>query len=132
MGLGEAGAWIFFRRIFLLYLKFINRNKVFASFLARRMSLIRADRRSLVGSVVAIAGVALAVCTMMLTVAVSRGFGREVTARLLAFDAPLTVSVPPIVEGESMVAVTPELREVINDVFCLGLRMWLYGRHRQW
>lgn len=90
---------------------------MFASFLARRMSLIRADRRSLVGSVVAIAGVALAVCTMMLTVAVSRGFGREVTARLLAFDAPLTVSVPPIVEGESMVAVTPELREVINDVF---------------
>lgn len=88
-----------------------------ASFLARRMSLIRADRRSLVGSVVAIAGVALAVCMMMLTVAVSRGFGREVTARLLAFDAPLTVSVPPIVEGESMVAVTPELREVINDVF---------------
>ena len=88
-----------------------------ASFLARRMSLIRADRRSLVGSVVAIAGVALAVCTMMLTVAVSRGFGREVTARLLAFDAPLTVSVPPIVEGEFMVAVTPELREVINDVF---------------
>ncbi len=83
--------------------------------MARRMSVIRSDRRSMVGSVVAVAGVALAVCTMLLTVSVSRGFSREVTARLLAFEAPLSVSAPLASDG-GMVEVTPELVGVIEGV----------------
>lgn len=71
----------------------------------------------MIGSVVAVAGIALSVCTMMLTVAVSRGFSSEVTARLLAFEAPLTVSVPDMIDATSMVAVTPQLKEVIDGVF---------------
>lgn len=79
------------------------------------MSLIRSDRRSMVGSLVAIVGVALSVTTMLLTVSVSGGFGREITARLLAFEAPLSVTAPPAVDN-GMVSVTPELREVIAGV----------------
>lgn len=81
------------------------------------MSLMRSDRRSMIGSVVAVAGIALSVCTMMLTVAVSRGFSSEVTARLLAFEAPLTVSAPDMIDATSMVAVTPQLKEVIDGVY---------------
>lgn len=90
---------------------------MFASYLARRMSLTGSDRRTMVGSVVAVVGVALSVCTMILTVAVSRGFGKEVTARLLAFEAPLTISAPYMVDETPMVEVTSGVTDIVQDVF---------------
>ena len=90
---------------------------MFASFLAHRMSLIGSDKRSMIGSVVAIAGVALAVCTMMLTIAVTRGFGNEITSRLLTFEAPLTVTAQNYIDQGAKIAITPDIKKIINDVF---------------
>lgn len=67
---------------------------LFEAYIAGRLSLRRdadgAKGRS-AGSVIAVAGIALAIAIMLLSVAVVTGFKREIRERLTGFNAPLTV-----------------------------------------
>ncbi|MDE6485549.1 MAG: FtsX-like permease family protein [Duncaniella sp.] len=61
-------------------------------FLARRISLHPDSRRLSTGVVIAIAGVALALTVMLVSISVMLGFKQQIRSRVLAFQAPLTVT----------------------------------------
>lgn len=72
------------------------------------------------GVVIAVAGVALAVCVMELSVAVSHGFKDSIRRKVLGFDAAVSV-LPPynynLAENEEDMVLTDSLAGVIADVF---------------
>lgn len=74
---------------------------------------------SRVGSVIALAGVALATAVMELTLGVVVGFKTEIVRKLVGFEAQMTVSAPfdPFTRSQaSSLDLSPELDAVMDDV----------------
>ncbi len=66
-------------------------------FIARHLSIKGRDtnRRTSTGITVAVAGIALAIVVMMLSIAVMNGFRDEIRRKVTGFEAQITISIPP-------------------------------------
>ncbi len=70
------------------------------------------------GTVIAVAGVALALVVMEITLAVVVGFKHGITAKLTGFDAEITVHAPYTGNGDEQagyISVSPELMDIIRE-----------------
>ncbi len=88
-----------------------------AFWISNRMRLSSGDSNS-AGAVIAVAGVALAVMVMEITLAVVSGFKSEITRKITGFDSQITIACPyDGVSGEQddMIRLTPDLMEYITD-----------------
>lgn len=102
-----------------------RRKKGFDGNMTNRLSLwisrhlrLGASSGSRVGTVIAIAGVALATAVMELTLGVVVGFKTEIVRKLVGFEAQVTISAPydPFTRSQATsLALTPELEQVISD-----------------
>lgn len=100
----------------------------FEMFIARRLRLsgrkgqAAADaggRGTATGSIIAVAGIAVALVVMMLSIAVMLGFKHEIRAKVLGFDAQLTVYPPATAAAddiEGAITLTPRLESTIRSV----------------
>lgn len=68
-----------------------------SAFIARRLSLGGSNRTA---SVIAVAGVACTTCILLLTVAISLGFKREIRSRLSGFMPQITLNAPYALAGD--------------------------------
>lgn len=64
-----------------------------ALFIAKRLSLRSSSGKMQSGIVTAVAGIALSVVVMLISIAVMMGFKEEIRQKIMGFDAQLTVSV---------------------------------------
>lgn len=62
-----------------------------ALFLSKRLSLQQNDRSTSPGVVIAVTGIALSLIIMMISIAVVTGFKKEITDKLLGFNAPISL-----------------------------------------
>lgn len=102
-------------------------------FIARRMQLTTASgRSSSTGVVIAVAGIALALVVMLVSVSVVLGFKHQIREKVMGFDAQLTV-VPQKTYGNdsvdgTVVKLTPQLGSHIQSVLPEGAKMSLVSR----
>ena len=88
-------------------------------FIGRRISLHPESGRLSTGVAIAIAGVALALTVMLVSISVMLGFKQQIRSRLLAFQAPLTVTAIHTTDDNSSLGIefSPALRsEIANAV----------------
>lgn len=87
-------------------------------YLARRMGFKSAsDRAASPGVIVGYAGVALAIIIMLLAISVVRGFKKEITEKLIGFNAQITVFAPENEETPSFtrgIRLTDSLRHELS------------------
>lgn len=98
-----------------------------ALLIARRIDLRGSRRRgSGPGVVIAVAGIALALTVMMISVAVMQGFKKEIRAKVTGFESQLTVDIASenadefggetdVVTDATSVRLTPELKAIIAE-----------------
>mgnify|MGYP000774770578 CR=1 FL=1 len=102
-------------------------------FIARRMQLTTASgRSSSTGVVIAVAGIALALVVMLVSVSVVLGFKHQIREKVMGFDAQLTVVAQKAYGSDSIdgtvVKMTPHLRSLIQSVLPEGAKMSLVSR----
>lgn len=85
-------------------------------FIARRLKLKeRGSRRSTVSLRVATVGVAFAIAIMLLTIAIVTGFKRQITDKIVGFEAELTVTAYEAgYAAEAPIKLTPGLHDAIS------------------
>lgn len=87
-----------------------------SAFIARRLSLGGTNRTA---SVIAVAGVSCTTCILLLTIAISLGFKREIRTRLSGFIPQITLNAPYAMAGEEgadSLQLSGDLREAITTV----------------
>ncbi|MDE6416752.1 MAG: FtsX-like permease family protein [Duncaniella sp.] len=86
-------------------------------FLASRISLHPESRRLSTGVVIAIAGVALAMTVMIVSISVMLGFKQQIRSLVLAFQAPLTITALHTPDDNSSrgIELTPTLTAEISQ-----------------
>ena len=98
----------------------------FALWAARRMRLRRgAPSSTATGVVIAVAGVALALSIMELTLCIAGGFKSEIERKVLGFGAPLTVLAPYDVataQTDAVFVPSDTLRDLVASVIPSGSR----------
>lgn len=62
-----------------------------ALFLSKKLSLQQNDRSTSPGVIIAVTGIALSLIIMMISIAVVTGFKKEITDKLLGFNAPISL-----------------------------------------
>lgn len=86
-------------------------------FIARRIRLRPESGRISAGVVIAVAGVALALCVMIASVAVMLGFKNQIREKVMGFEAQISVSAYSPESGkQKAVNLTDQLREAMMEV----------------
>lgn len=89
------------------------------SFISKRLSLKdEGDKKLSPAIVVAISGVALSFCVMMLSIAVVGGFKNEITRKITGFDSQLSIFPLQALYGDEAIGMEfdENLREIVTDV----------------
>ena len=88
-------------------------------FIARHLPLKATRRDSSTGIVTAIAGIALSVIVMLISIAVMTGFRAEIRQKVIGFDSQLSIGLTPDSDPESSILVSLDdiapLREVLPE-----------------
>lgn len=92
------------------------RKNNFRLFLARKLSLSDTGRRSSPAVKVAVTAVALSVTVMLASIAIVKGFKKEITSKLVGFNSHLTIYQNRMSEDETgVITLTPTLREILDS-----------------
>lgn len=85
-------------------------------YLARRISIGTGKRRGAPAVKVAVAAVALSVAVMLAAIAIVAGFKREITAKIVGFNAHISIyAAADEANEEYLVSLTPSLRKILDD-----------------
>ncbi len=85
-------------------------------FIARRIRLRPESGRISAGVIIAVTGVALALCVMIASVAVMLGFKNQIREKVMGFEAQISVSAYSPESGKhKSVNLTPQLREIMAE-----------------
>ncbi len=99
-----------FIRTFQPYASTMN----YSLYLARRLSLGGDGRKSSPGVKVAIAAIALSVAVMTASIAITLGFKREITEKVIGFTSHIIMTVNAEDGGDNVVTLTPTLRKILD------------------
>jgi len=97
-------------------------------FIARHLPLKATRRDSSTGIFIAIAGIALSVIVMLISVAVMTGFRSEIRQKVIGFDSQISIGLTPASNPESSILVSDEDITPLRDVLPSDVTYTLSGR----
>lgn len=84
-------------------------------YLGRKLALGGDGRKSSPGVKVAIAAIALSVAVMSASIAITLGFKREITDKVVGFTSHIVLTMVPIDGDNNLVTLTPTLKKILDE-----------------
>lgn len=84
-------------------------------YLGRRLALSSGGRKSSPGVRVAIAAIALSVAVMAASIAITMGFKREITDKVVGFTSHIIMTIVPIDGDNNYMTLTPTLKKILDE-----------------
>lgn len=97
-------------------------------FIARHLPLKATRNDSSTGIFIAIAGIALSVIVMLISVAVMTGFRTEIRQKVIGFDSQISIGLAPASNSESSILVSHDDIAPLRDVLPSDVTFSLSGR----
>lgn len=89
-------------------------------YLGRRLALGGDGRKASPGVKVAIAAIALSVAVMTASIAITLGFKREITDKVVGFTSHIIMTIDDSDGGDNLVNLTPSLRRILDGLPCVA------------
>lgn len=97
-------------------------------FIANRLPLHAAKRDSSTGIFIAIAGIALSVIVMLISVAVMTGFRSEIRQKVIGFDSQISIGITPVADSETSGLISLGDIAPLKDILPPNVTYTLSGR----
>ena len=97
-------------------------------FIARHLPLKSTRRDSSTGLIIAIAGIALSVTVMLISIAVMNGFRSEIRQKVIGFDSQLSIGLTPDTDPDSTILLSYDDISPLREILPSNVKYTLTGR----
>lgn len=97
-------------------------------FIARHLPLKSTRRDSSTGLIIAIAGIALSVTVMLISIAVMSGFRSEIRQKVIGFDSQLSIGLTPDTDPDSPILLSYDDISPLREILPSNVKYTLTGR----